>query len=79
MASEKFIRCVGRRVQGPRSTTTGVGQPPTAEAREAMARMAQYRTRVPKGVFVYASHEAANRDWETWQVAGMAARSLARQ
>ncbi len=38
-----------------------------------MTAMAQYRTRVPKGVFIYASHEAANADWEHWRVLGMLA------
>jgi hypothetical protein len=37
--------------------------------------MAQYRTRVPKGIFVYASHEEANGDWERWLTAGMLANS----
>jgi hypothetical protein len=30
--------------------------------------MARYRTRVPKGVFIYESHEEANRDRERWTV-----------
>ena len=29
--------------------------------------MSNYRTRVPKGVFRYRSHEEANADWERWQ------------
>jgi hypothetical protein len=49
------------------------GGPPGAPARAAMTAMAQYRTRVPKGVFIYASHEAANADWEHWRVLGMLA------
>ncbi|HEX2729972.1 MAG TPA: hypothetical protein VHM70_00145 [Polyangiaceae bacterium] len=32
--------------------------------------MAGYLTRVPKGIFIYASHEAANRDWDEWQRQG---------
>ena len=40
-----------------------------------MTKMAQYRTRVPKGVFIYASHEQANQDWERWRAATMAANS----
>ena len=39
--------------------------------------MADYRTRVPKGIFIYASHEEANRDWERWRIDGMLANSLA--
>ena len=78
MASESFIRSVGRRQQGPRSTAGSLGQPPHAAARAAMTRMAQYRTRVPKGVFFYASHEEANRDWEKWRALGMLANSRQR-
>jgi hypothetical protein len=36
-----------------------------------MARMARYRTRVPKGVFIYRSHEEANRDRDRWIVDAM--------
>lgn len=77
LAGETFIRTVGRRVKGPRSTGSAVGAPPSAEARASMAKMAEYRTRVPKGVFRYSSHEEANRDWELWTVAGMKANSRA--
>lgn len=75
MAGETFIRQVGRRRRSPRSTAEGVGEPPGAEARAAMTQMAQYRTRVPKGIFIYPSHEAANRDWERWRIDGMRANS----
>jgi hypothetical protein len=64
---ERFLRIVGRRKPPPS------GQPPSAGAREAMAQMAQYRTRAPKGVFIYASHEDANRDRERWLVDAMLA------
>ena len=57
-----MARVVGKRV----SPTPG--RPPSAEAREAMTRMANYRTAVPKGVFRYKSHEEANADWERWQI-----------
>jgi hypothetical protein len=33
--------------------------------------MARYRTRAPKGVFRYQSHEEANRDRERWIVEAM--------
>ena len=69
MAGERFLKVVGQRTQSPRSTATDLGQPPSAEARAAMTRMANYRTRVPKGVYVYGSHEEANRDWERWRLA----------
>lgn len=66
-ASETFVRVVGARRTAPG------GSPPSAESRAAMTEMARYRTRVPKGVFIYPSHEAANRDWERWRVDGMLA------
>ena len=66
-SSERFIRVVGRRQQPPE------GQAPSAEAREAMGRMARYQTRVPKGVFIYASHEQANADRERWLIEAMVA------
>jgi hypothetical protein len=49
-------------VVGKRRTPLA-GAPPSKAARSAMESMARYRTRVPKGVIVYASHEDANRDW----------------
>jgi hypothetical protein len=64
---EPFLRTVGKR------RPAAAGTPPSAEARAAMADMAQYRTCVPKGVFIYASHEAANLDWERWRTQGMVA------
>jgi hypothetical protein len=54
-------RTVGRRQ--PRD-----GRPLTAEDRAAMASNARYRTRAPKGVFIYASHEAMQADRERWTV-----------
>lgn len=60
----KIRRTIGRRLQRP----VGVPAPPSAEEiawREAMSRT---RTRVPKGVFRYASMEEANADWERWHV-----------
>jgi hypothetical protein len=59
---ELFIRVVGRRQPPP------VGEVPPARTREALAQMAQYRTRAPKGVFKYGSHEEANRAREAWIV-----------
>lgn len=75
MASEARLRIVGKRV--PASSTVAPRQPPSAEARAAMTGMAQYRTRVPKGIFVYASHDEANRDWDEWRVAAMLANTRA--
>lgn len=67
-ASEHFIRVVGARRKAP------AGALPPPESRAAMTQMAQYRTRVPKGIFRYRSHEEANRDWEQWTVDAMVAR-----
>jgi len=64
---ERFLRTVGKRHTAP------AGHPPNAAARAAMTAMAQYRTGAPKGVFIYASHEAANRDWAEWRTIGMLA------
>jgi hypothetical protein len=44
------------------------GRPPTAEDRAAMTRLAQYRTRAPKGVFVYRSAEEMDADRLRWTV-----------
>jgi hypothetical protein len=66
-ASERFIRIVGRRERAP------VGQPPPAASRQAMTRMAGYRTRAPKGVFIYRSHEQANADRQRWRIDAMLA------
>ncbi len=43
-----------------------------------MAQMAQYRTRAPKGVFHYKSHEEANRDRERWLMEAMVANQAER-
>lgn len=63
-------RVVGRRSPPPPPP----GQLPNERAREAMKHMAQYRTRAPKGVFHYASHEDANRERERWQVEAVVAK-----
>jgi hypothetical protein len=65
---EKFIRVVGRRTPAP------AGEVPRQTSRDAMSQMARYRTRVPKGVFIYSSHDEANRDRERWLIAAMLAR-----
>ncbi|HEY3783942.1 MAG TPA: hypothetical protein VGL55_01525 [Steroidobacteraceae bacterium] len=65
-------RVVGRRVTAP------LGKPPGAEARAAMTANAQYRTRAPKGLFFYASHEEMARDRERWTLDAMLARRAQR-
>ena len=67
---ETFARVVGRRRPAP------LGEVPSAEARDALARMAGYRTGAPKGVFRYASHEAANADRDRWTVEAIVATQL---
>ncbi len=58
----KTARTLGSRRQRP----LGVPGPPTPAERAWMARMAQRRTRVPKGIFRYRSMAQANADWERW-------------
>ncbi len=60
---------VGRRTPPP------LGNPPSPAARAAMASMARYLTRAPKGVFVYSSHAAANRDRDEWTIEAILARA----
>lgn len=69
---QPIARTVGRRVPPP------VGVPPTGEARAACDSMLAYRTRVPKGVFVYCSHEEMNRDREHWIVEAIVERQRQR-
>lgn len=62
LTGETFIRVIGRRPRPP------IGQPPSSETWAALAQMARYRTRAPKGVFIYRSHEEANADRDRWTV-----------
>ena len=57
---QPIARTVGRRTPPP------IGAPPTLEARAAWNALAAYRTRAPKGVFVYRSHEEMARDRDRW-------------
>jgi hypothetical protein len=52
---------VGRRTQR-------TGEVPTAADREALATMARYQMRAPKGVFIYYSAEEMERDRLRWTV-----------
>lgn len=71
MKNDPFIaRVVGRRQSPP------AGEAPSREARRALAQMAAYRTRAPKGVYRYESHEAANRDRERWTLEAMQQQAL---
>lgn len=54
------------------------GQPLTAADRAANDRNARYRTRAPKGVFIYYSHEAMEADRMRWLVDAMILKSRER-
>jgi hypothetical protein len=41
-----------------------------------MDQMAGYRTRAPKGVFFYRSHEEANADRERWLIDAVVAKAV---
>ncbi len=53
---------IGKRVAPP------LGTVPDAAARSAMDANSRYRTRVPKGLYFYESHEEMARDRERWTV-----------
>lgn len=55
-------RIIGKRTAPP------LGAVPDAAARSAMDANARYRTRVPKGLIFYESHEQMTRDRERWTV-----------
>jgi hypothetical protein len=65
---QPIARTVGHRVPAP------PGAPPSAEERAAWNAMAAYRTRAPKGVFTYGSHDEMIRDRESWAAAAVVAR-----
>ena len=69
---QPIARTVGRRAQAP------AGVPPSPQARAAWNAMAGYRTRVPKGVFRYASHDEMTRERDIWTSAALAERSRER-
>ena len=62
LTGEAFLRVVGTRKAPP------IGRVPPPATREALAQMARYTTRAPKGVFLYRSHDEANADRERWTV-----------
>lgn len=66
-----------QRVVGRRQSRDG--RPLTADDRARMTQMAQYRTRAPKGVFIYDSHEAMEADRLRWIVEAMVERHRTRQ
>jgi hypothetical protein len=62
VTGETFARVVGRRER------PAMGPVPTAARRQALATLAHYRTRAPKGVFIYRSHEEMDADRMRWTV-----------
>jgi hypothetical protein len=66
---QPIAKVVGRREPQP------PGRPPSAEARSAWNAMASYRTRAPKGVFVYRDHDEMVCDRERWLAEAMAAKA----
>jgi hypothetical protein len=69
LTGEEFLRVVGRRQPAP------VGEPPSAEARQALASLVQYRTRAPKGIFIYRNHEEMDADRMKWTVEAIVAQA----
>lgn len=65
VTGEVFARVVGRR------SRPSIGEPPTLEAQRAHASMLQYRTRAPKGIFIYRTPEAMDADRLRWTVEAM--------
>ena len=55
-------RTVGKRMAPPPGTV------PSAATRAAMDANARYRTRAPKGLFFYESHEQMASDRERWAI-----------
>jgi hypothetical protein len=64
---QPILRTVGKRVSRD-------GPPLTEADREAMATMARYRTRAPKGVFRYDKHEQMEADRLKWQIEAVVAK-----
>ena len=69
LTGEVFLRVVGRRVRPP------IGEAPSTEAQAAHASLLQYRTRAPKGVFIYQSHEEMEADRLRWTVEAIVERA----
>jgi len=69
ITGEVFLRVVGRRNRPP------IGELPSAEARAAHASLQQYRTRAPKGIFIYQNHEEMVADRLRWTVEAIVERA----
>ena len=64
-------RIVGRR-QSPVLNDSRKG--PSESLQTLLVELSAVRTRTPKGIFRYATHEEANRDQERWRAAAVVAR-----
>ncbi|EIC19701.1 hypothetical protein Thi970DRAFT_03293 [Thiorhodovibrio frisius] len=62
MDQQPIRRVIGRRQERP----VGKLGAPTPAAQRWSETMAVRETRVPKGIFRYATMEEANADWERW-------------
>lgn len=70
---------IARTVGNRRVRLLGDGLPSKAE-RDAMAAfVANHRTRVPKGVFIYCNHEEMDEDRMKWTVDAVVERNRSRQ
>jgi hypothetical protein len=69
LTGETFLRVVGRRARPP------MGEAPSAEAQRAHASLLQYRTRAPKGIFIYRAHEEMEADRLRWTIEAMVERA----
>ena len=65
-------RVIGKRVAPP------PGAVPNEATRSAMDANARHRTRAPKGVFFYESHEQMARDRERWTIEAIVRRQSER-
>ena len=71
-------RTVGKRMSREgQPLTQPLTDPARAADRAAMTRNARYRTRAPKGVFFYASHEEMAADRLRWTIDLMVERAQA--
>jgi len=70
---QPIARTIGHRQPTP------LGVPPGPEARAAWNALAAYRTRVPKGVFVYRSHAEMESDRERWTAEAVLERAARRR
>ncbi|WP_437633172.1 hypothetical protein [Sorangium sp. So ce854] len=69
LTGEVFLRVVGRRSRPP------LGEPPSDESQQAQASLLRYRTRAPKGIFIYRNHEEMEADRLRWTVEAMIERA----